>query len=258
MKRLKWIVAAAFAACALGTPVAVAVTADSEDSGGYSSDLGDARVAEARAKRAAEPAPLPAPHPLTGEGENFEIVANVPIDFGADIELHGDYAYVSTYGTCSGGTPPIGTPFPGNCTPGTGGVTVIDISDPEHPERVGLFDCAGGQNDVQLSPDGKLAGAWPSRAATTRAIRARRAASSSRWPIPRTRSRCPSCRSATARGRSWARTTTRSTGRTSTSTSTCRRYNRIDIFDLTNPAAPVKLPGVQYGPPAFGSTRRTT
>ena len=40
----------------------------------------------------------------------MEIVANVPIDFGADIELHGDYAYVSTYGTCAGGDPAAGTP----------------------------------------------------------------------------------------------------------------------------------------------------
>ena len=39
------------------------------------------------------------------------------------------------------------------------------------------------------------------------------------------------------------------------------RYNRIDIFDLTDPANPVKLPGVQYGAPRGRSSaprRRTT
>ncbi len=155
-KRRRLVAAAVVVAvCAAGTPVALAMTQES-GGGGLSTDVGDAKVEAARAaKAAAEPAPLPEPFPLTGEGENMEVVANVPIDFGADIELAGDYAYVSTYGACAGPIPPVGTPFPGNCTPGTGGVTVIDISDPENPERVGLFDCAGGQNDIQLSPDGK-------------------------------------------------------------------------------------------------------
>ena len=76
------------ATCALGAPVALAVTQDAEDGGSYSSDLGDAKVAQYRAERAAaDLPPLPAPHPLRGKGENFEIVANVPIDFGADIEM---------------------------------------------------------------------------------------------------------------------------------------------------------------------------
>jgi hypothetical protein len=162
-RRRLWVTAALAATCALGAPVAVAISSD-DSSTGLSSDVGDAKVAYHRAQAAADPAPLPEPHPLTGVGENMEIVANVPIDFGADIELHGDYAYVSTYGTCTGSTPAPGTPPPGGCTPGTGGVTVIDISNPEQPERVGLFDCAGGQNDVQLSPDGK----WLAMAIETR------------------------------------------------------------------------------------------
>jgi hypothetical protein len=154
-RRRLWVTVALAAICALVVPAAVAISSDDAGSG-LSGDVGDAKVAYHRAQAAADPAPLPDPHPLTGRGENMEIVANVPIDFGADIELHGDYAYVSTYGTCGGGpTPTPGTPPPGNCTAGTGGVSVIDISDPENPERVGLFDCAGGQNDVQLSPDGK-------------------------------------------------------------------------------------------------------
>ena len=132
------------------------------------------------------------------EGENMEVVANVPIDFGADIELARRLRLREHLRRLRRRPDAaVGTPFPGNCTPGTGGVTVIDISDPENPERVGLFDCAGGQNDVQLSPGRQVGGDGDRDAATTRAIRARRAASSCRWPIRRTRSRSRSCRSST-------------------------------------------------------------
>ena len=82
----------------------------------------------------------PQPQPLTGEGENLQLVANLPIDPGtqgnaaSDLELHGNYAFVGSYGE---------------------GVVIVDISDPTKPRRVGRFDCPGGQNDVQLSPDGR-------------------------------------------------------------------------------------------------------
>jgi hypothetical protein len=251
-RRRLWVTAALAATCALGAPVAVAVTSETE-TGGLSGDVGDAKIAHYRAQAAADPAPLPEPHPLTGRGENMELVANVPIDFGADIELHGDYAYVSTYGSCSGGTPPVGTPFPGNCEAGTGGVTVIDISDPENPERVGLFDCAGGQNDVQLSPDGK----WLAMAIETRnnachpgeegsvivsLADPENPVEASFLPI-----------------RNAAGTLVGSHNHTLDwpylyIDQYVSSYNRIDIFDLTDPANPVKLPGVQYGPPAFGTT----
>ncbi len=84
----------------------------------------------------------PEPQPLTGVGENFELVANVPIDPGtqgvaaSDLELHGNHAFVGSYGE---------------------GMVVIDISDPRQPKRVGKFACPGGQNDIQLSPDGRFA-----------------------------------------------------------------------------------------------------
>jgi hypothetical protein len=84
----------------------------------------------------------PEPHPLTGEGQNLELVANVPIDPGtqgvaaSDLELHGNHAFVGSYGE---------------------GLVIVDISDPLHPKRAGKFSCAGGQNDVQLSPDGRYA-----------------------------------------------------------------------------------------------------
>ncbi len=81
------------------------------------------------------------PHPLSGAGSNFEILANVPMEGGSsevaasDLELHGDYAFVGSYGE---------------------GMVVVDISNPLEPKRVGKFDCPGGQNDIQLSPDGKI------------------------------------------------------------------------------------------------------
>jgi hypothetical protein len=80
------------------------------------------------------------PKPLTGEGQNLQLVANVPINPGtqgiaaSDLELHGDYAFVGSYGE---------------------GVVVVDISNPLQPKRVGTFQCPGGQNDIQLSPDGR-------------------------------------------------------------------------------------------------------
>ena len=82
----------------------------------------------------------PEPQPLTGTGENLELVANVPIDAGSqgiaasDLELYGNYAFVGSYGE---------------------GVVIVDISDPRNPKRVGKFSCPGGQNDIQLSPDGR-------------------------------------------------------------------------------------------------------
>jgi len=252
-RRRLWVTAVLAATCALGVPAAVAISNDDSGTGGLSGDVGDAKVAYHRAQAAADPPPLPEPHPLTGRGENMEIVANVPIDFGADIELHGDYAYVSTYGSCSGGTPPIGTPFPGNCTAGTGGVTVIDISDPENPERVGLFDCAGGQNDVQLSPDGKwLAMAIESRnnachpgeegSVVISLADPENPVEVSFLPIRNALGTLVGSHNHTL---DWPYLYI---------DQYVSSYNRIDIFDLTDPANPEKLPGVQYGPPAFGST----
>ena len=76
------------------------------------------------------------PAPLTGEGENFEIIGthNIPEGTGKDIEVHGNYAYVS-FG---------------------GGLVIVDISDPTKPRRVGTVDCGGG-HDIALSPDATVA-----------------------------------------------------------------------------------------------------
>jgi hypothetical protein len=87
--------------------------------------------------------------PLEGTGENLQLVANVPMEGGSsgvaasDLELHGNYAFVGSYGE---------------------GMVVVDISDPTKPKRAGKFNCPGGQNDIQLSPDGK----WVAMAIETR------------------------------------------------------------------------------------------
>jgi hypothetical protein len=84
----------------------------------------------------------PAEQPMTGTGENMQLVANVPMvgdeesPAASDIELAGNYAYVGSYGE---------------------GMVVVDITDPSHPARAGKFDCPGGQNDIQLSPDAHYA-----------------------------------------------------------------------------------------------------
>jgi hypothetical protein len=90
-----------------------------------------------------QPAQLaPPPQPLTGTGENMRIVANVPMEgdetapAASDLELAGNYAFVGSYGE---------------------GMVVVDIADPTKPHRVGKFDCPGGQNDIQLSPDARYA-----------------------------------------------------------------------------------------------------
>ena len=84
----------------------------------------------------------PEPQPMTGEGENMQLVANVPMvgdeesPAASDIELAGNHAFVGSYGE---------------------GMVVVDITDPTHPVRAGKFDCPGGQNDIQLSPDARYA-----------------------------------------------------------------------------------------------------
>lgn len=109
--------------------------------GGVAAATADAFTAE-RIGSAQLSAAAAEPHPLEGVGQGLEIVANVPMDGGSgevaasDLELHGDHAFVGSYGE---------------------GMVVVDVSDPLHPRRVGKFDCPGGQNDIQLSPDGRYA-----------------------------------------------------------------------------------------------------
>lgn len=94
-----------------------------------------------RGETATAAALAPEPQPLTGKGSNMRIVANVPFEASggttraSDIELQGDYAYISSP---------------------TEGLVIIDIKDPRNPQRAGVFKCFGGV-DVQLSPDARFA-----------------------------------------------------------------------------------------------------
>jgi hypothetical protein len=77
------------------------------------------------------------PAPLSGEGENFEIIGthNIEEGQGTDLEVHGDYAYVAFFG----------------------GMVIVDISDPRNPKRVGTLECGGGGHDIALNPDATIA-----------------------------------------------------------------------------------------------------
>lgn len=66
---------------------------------------------------------------LTGEGENMEIVANLEIPGAEEIELAGNYAFVSS----------------------SAGLTVVDIRDPKAPFVAGVGDCEGGFGDVGVN-----------------------------------------------------------------------------------------------------------
>ena len=97
--------------------------------------------------------------PVTGAGNNMQIVANVPLSVGsvpqgandadfagnpvaADIELAGDYAFIGSYGQ---------------------GLVIVNIASCDNPSRPdlckpfvqGVLKCSGGQFDVQLSPDAR-------------------------------------------------------------------------------------------------------
>jgi hypothetical protein len=247
IKRKLFALAAVTAACAIPATVAVGTTDD-----GASGDVGDQVIERMRAE-APPGTPTRAPWPLTGRGENMEIVANIPLDFGSDIELMGDYAFVGTYGSCPGSTPPAGSPPPGGCTAGTGGITVIDIADPEHPAVAGLFDCPGGQNDVQLSPDGKFA---------VMAIDTRNNAC---HPGEEGTVVLSLANPAQPVEVAWLPIRTAAGNLIGSHNNTLdwpilyidqyqQSYNRIDMFDLSTPASPVKLSGVQFGSPRFGSS----
>lgn len=87
--------------------------------------------------------------PLSGRGENIEGVARVPIKGANEVEMAGDWAFVSVDQAENGGK--------------GGGLVVVNIADPTKPyvqsrwmgSDAGLGDVAFG--DVDLSVDGNLA-----------------------------------------------------------------------------------------------------
>lgn len=86
--------------------------------------------------------------PLSGKGENIEGIARVPIQGANEVELAGDWAFVSVDKAADGGN--------------GGGLVIVNIADPKNPyiqgtwygEDAGLSDIASG--DVDLSVDSNL------------------------------------------------------------------------------------------------------
>jgi hypothetical protein len=88
--------------------------------------------------------------PLTGEGENIEPVVRVELEAVNEVELAGDWAFVST-------------DDPDEDGPKLGGLEIVNIADPKKPFVQGHWDGVMGGltdasfGDVDLSPDANLA-----------------------------------------------------------------------------------------------------
>ena len=82
-------------------------------------------------------------NPLTGEGVNMKIIANVAYAGGTDMEfttIKGrDYAFAGSWAPVKDG----------------GGLHVIDVTNPEKPKEVYWLKCSVSQGDVQISHDSK-------------------------------------------------------------------------------------------------------
>ncbi len=168
-------------------------------------------------------ADIPQPHPLTGDGSNFEIVANLPlataegIPAASDIEMHGDYAFIGSW---------------------TEGMVIADISNPLAPRRVGVFHCGGGsQYDVQLSNDGNLALlSTDSRGASCRRASGSMVIDTSDKSNPRMVSFIRI---------KWGTHTHTLDDRTLYINNYAT--SRLEVFDLANPAKPRKLSELSFG-----------
>ena len=168
------------------------------------------------------------PQPLTGEGENLELIANVPIDPGSqgiaasDLELHGNYAFIGSYGE---------------------GVVIVDISDPRNPRRVGKFSCPGGQNDIQLSPDGR----YLALAVETTANKCH--------PNDEGTAILDVSDRANPREVAWIGQDKLVDGSHNNTldwphlyvNQYTNTYSKLEIFDLSNPTSPKKIGGIDYG-----------
>jgi hypothetical protein len=85
--------------------------------------------------------------PLAGTGENIQPIARVPIPHPNEVELAGDWAFVSSDGSTSY-TPEEYT---------GGGLVIVNIKDPAHPFIEGEWKCDAGWGDIDLSPDANIA-----------------------------------------------------------------------------------------------------
>ena len=88
------------------------------------------------------PAAASAQAPLTGTGENIEPIARVPIAHPNEVELAGDWAFVSDDGDYS---------------EEGGGLVIVNIADPRKPYIQGRWKCDGGWGDIDISPDANIA-----------------------------------------------------------------------------------------------------
>ena len=79
--------------------------------------------------------------PLTGTGENLQPIARMPISHPNEIELAGDWAFVSNDLNDNDDE----------------GLIILNIADPAKPFVEGRWLCDGGWADVDVSPDGNLA-----------------------------------------------------------------------------------------------------
>lgn len=91
---------------------------------------------------AALAAPASAQTPLAGTGENIQPVTRVPLPNINEVELAGDWAFVSDE---------VGDKDE------VGGLQIINIANPEKPFIEGFWDCPGGWADVDISPDANIA-----------------------------------------------------------------------------------------------------
>jgi hypothetical protein len=85
--------------------------------------------------------------PLAGTGENIQPIARVPIPHPNEVELAGDWAFVSSDGSESY-TPAEHT---------DAGLVIVNIKDPAHPFIEGKWVCDAGWGDIDLSPDANIA-----------------------------------------------------------------------------------------------------
>ncbi len=93
---------------------------------------------------AAIASPASAQAPLAGTGENIQPIARVPISHPNEVELAGDWAFVSDDGR-------------DDDKDGGGGLVIVNIANPEKPFIEGRWVCDGGWADIDLSADANYA-----------------------------------------------------------------------------------------------------
>ena len=86
--------------------------------------------------------PASAQAPLAGTGENIQPIARVPLAHINEVELAGDWAFVSDE---VDGDDQVG------------GLQIVNIANPEKPFIEGFWNCPGGWADVDISPDANTA-----------------------------------------------------------------------------------------------------